>query len=150
MPDSPGEGSRFSADLYELYEVAQNDLRPLAEQYSGYSAKVDQTTAFNLDPAPVAGVMSRGSGIFRSGSALLALRDDVQYAFAKSSENIEAAATTLIEVAENYAGADDETQSDFNALLAEGFPDGEEPGTPPRPPVYPDGSRNQGRPVPED
>lgn len=35
MPDAPGEGGKFAADLYELYEVAQKDLRPLADLYSG-------------------------------------------------------------------------------------------------------------------
>lgn len=148
MPDSPGTGGQFAADLYELYEVAQNDLRPLAEQYSSFSAKLQQSSGYELDPPPVAGTVVGGSGIFRSGSALLALRDDVQYAFAKSSENIESAAATLITVAESYADADDETRSDFDAFMAEGFPDGETPG-PPHSPVYPDSSRS-GDPVPRD
>lgn len=149
MPNSPGEGGRFTADLYELYEVAQNDLRPLADQYSGYSAEVDRTTAFNLDPTAVAGILAKDNGVFRSGSALCTLRDELQYAFAKSSENIEAAATTLIDVAEDYAAADDETQSDFDAFLAEGFPDREVPG-PPASPVYPDEDRYRGGPVAKD
>ncbi len=148
MPDSPGEGGQFAADLYELYEVAQKDLRPLAELYSGYSAKLAQSAAYNLNPASVAGTMSRDNSIFRSGSAILALRDEVQYAFAKSSENIESAAVTLIEVAENYAATDDETQSDFNALMSDGFPDGET-SSPPHKPIYPDDSRHGG-PIPRD
>jgi hypothetical protein len=138
MPDSPGEGGQFAADLYELYEVAQNDLRPLAEQYSGYSAKLSQSDGYNLDPSAVAGTMTRDNSFFRSGSDIVALRNDVQFAFAKSSENIEAAAVTLIGVAESYATADDEAQSDFDALMSEGFPDGET-GRPPHHPVYPGG-----------
>ncbi|WP_335991594.1 hypothetical protein [Glycomyces sp. MUSA5-2] len=143
MPDSPGSGGQFAADLYELYEVAQNDLRPLAEQYSGFSAKLQQSSGYNLDPAPVAGTVAGGSGIFRSGSALLALRDDVQYAFAKSSENVESAAATLIDVAESYADADDETRADFDSFKAEDFPDGETP-RPPHNPVYPGNERSSG------
>ncbi|HEU5128279.1 MAG TPA: hypothetical protein VFU12_09850 [Glycomyces sp.] len=149
MPDPPGEGGRFAADLYELYEVARNDLRPLAEQYSGYSAEVDRTTAFDLDPTAVAGTMSKNNGIFRSGSALCTLRDELQYAFAKSSENIEAAAVALIDVAEDYAAADEETQSDFDAFMAEGFPDRETP-EPPSSPVYPDEDRYRDGPAPKD
>ncbi|MCC3763580.1 hypothetical protein K3N28_10900 [Glycomyces sp. TRM65418] len=149
MPETPGEGGQFAADLYELYEVAQKDLRPLAEQYSGYSAALAQSSAYELDPSPVAGAAFPGGGIFRSGSALLTLRDEVQYAFAKSSENIESAAVTLTQVVENYASTDDETQADFDSLTAEGFTDD---GTrrPSSEPVYPEGRSNSGGPIPRD
>ncbi|MQM28346.1 hypothetical protein [Glycomyces albidus] len=137
MPDSPGDGGQFTADLYELYEVAQNELRPLARLYGDFSSTVDETRSCNLDPAPVGGSVGRGQSALRSGSALVSLRDDVQYAFARSSENIETAAATLVEVTENYADTDDTTRADFESFKAEDFPT----GTTPRPtpaPVYPD------------
>jgi len=146
MPDTPGSGGEFAADLYELYEVAQNDLRPLAELYSGLSSKVDETGSCNLDPMPTGGTVARGQRALRSGSALVALRDDVQYAFARSSENIEAAAATLIDVTDSYADTDDATRADFDAFQAEDFPTGQTP-PPPRPPVYPESvDRNESAP----
>ncbi|WP_112134534.1 hypothetical protein [Glycomyces dulcitolivorans] len=148
MPDSPGEGGQFAADLYELYEVAQNDLRPLASLYSGFSSQVDETGSCNLNPAPVAGTVARGQSALRSGSALVSLRDDVQYAFARSSENIESAAATLIDVTENYADTDDATRTDFDSYRSEDFPTGQTP-PPPRDPVYPE-SEGRSQPVPKD
>jgi len=149
VPDSPGEGDKFAADLYELYEVAQKDLRPLADLYGGLSRQLEKSSDYELNPRPVAGVVSRGQGIFRSGPGLLALRDDVQYAFARSSENIETAAATLIEVAENYAAADEDTQADFEAQQAEDFPAGKDRG-PSSAPVYPDGHGRHSAPLPKD
>ncbi|PRY60973.1 hypothetical protein [Glycomyces artemisiae] len=146
MPDSPGSGGQFAADLYELYEVAQNDLRPLAELYSGFSSQIDETGAYSLDPPPASGIVARGQSALRSGSALVSLRDDVQYVFAMSSQNIEAAAATLITVSETYADADDETRADFDASKADDFPNGNTPAPPP-PPTYPAGS---GAPIPKD
>ncbi|RRR99371.1 hypothetical protein [Glycomyces terrestris] len=146
MPDSPGEGGQFAADLYELFEVAQKDLRPLAELYSGFSSSVDGSNSYDLDPAPAGGTVFGGQGALRSGSALTALRDDVQYAFALSSQHIESAAATLIEVAESYAGTDDETRSDFDAFVSENYPDGAE-STPAASPTYP---ASGGGPVPRD
>ncbi|MFB9658431.1 hypothetical protein ACFQS3_19525 [Glycomyces mayteni] len=148
MPDSPGSGGQFAADLYELYEVAQNDLRPLAEQYSALSSKVDETGACNLDPMPTGGTLAGGQRSLRSGSALVALRDDVQYAFARSSENIEAAAVTLIDVTDSYADTDDATRADFDSFRAEDFPTGQTQ-PPPRPPVYPEAS-DRNEPTPRD
>lgn len=138
MPDSPGSGGQFAADLYELYEVAQNDLLPLAQVYSDLSTQVNESASYDLDPPPVAEVVARGQSALRSGAGLQAIRDDVQYAFARSSQNIESAARTLIEVTESYADADDATRSDFDDLVSDGFPDGV-PTAGPRDPVYPSG-----------
>ncbi len=151
MPDTPGEGDKFAADLYELYEVARSDLQPLADLYGGFSRSVDQSNEYNLNPPPATGVVGRGQGALRSGSRLAALRDDIQYAFARSSQNIESAATTLLEVAENYANADEEIQADFEAKKVEDFPSDESlRRSDPPPPVYPDGNGNHpGQPTPK-
>ncbi|GAA1689093.1 hypothetical protein GCM10009830_40820 [Glycomyces endophyticus] len=143
MPDSPGEGGQFAADLYELYEVAQKDLLPLAETYSSLSAQVGRSSDFDLDPPPVAETVARGQSALRSGSGLQAIRDDVQYAFARSSQNVESAARTLIEVTENYADTDDATRSDFDSLVTDGFPSGV-PTAGPHDPVYPSGTGGRG------
>ncbi|GAA2126976.1 hypothetical protein GALLR39Z86_09810 [Glycomyces algeriensis] len=144
MPDSYGEGSQFAADLGELYEVATKGLRPLSNEYSRFSSKIEEATQYDLDQPPTGGAVSRGQSALQSGRALTSLRDDIQFAFARSCENVESAAVTLIEVANTYAAVDEETQSDFDAYLA----DNELAGpmmAPPKAPVYPD-SRNQVRP----
>jgi hypothetical protein len=145
MPDSYGEGGQFAADLGELYEIATKSLRPLAGDYSRISSVFEESNAYDLDQPPTGGTVSRGQSALRSGAALTALRDDLQYAFAKSCENVESAAATLIEVANNYAAADEETQADFDSYLADNDLAGPTLA-PPRPPVYPEG-RNESRPL---
>lgn len=144
MPDSYGEGGQFAADLGELYEVATKGLRPLSNEYSRFSSQFEDSTQYDLDQPPTGGTVSRGQSVLRSGAALTALRDDLQFALARSCENVESAAVTLIEVANNYAAADEDTQSDFDAYLADNDLAGPTMA-PPRAPVYPDG-RNQVRP----
>jgi hypothetical protein len=144
MPDSYGEGGQFAADLGELYEVATKGLRPLSNEYSRFSSTFEDSTQYNLDQPPTGGTITSGQSALRSGGALTALRDDLQYAFAKSCENVETAAVTLIDVANTYAAADEDTQSDFDAFLADNDLAGPTMA-PPRDPVYPDG-RNHGQP----
>jgi hypothetical protein len=144
MPDSYGEGGQFAADLGELYEVATKSLRPLSSEYSRFSSTFEDSTQYDLDQPPTGGAVSRGQSALQSGAALTALRDDLQYAFAKSCENVESAAVTLIDVANNYAAADDDTQADFDSYLAENDLTGPTMA-PPKPPVYPE-SGNQPRP----
>lgn len=69
--------------------------------------------------------------------------------YARSSENVEAAANTLMAVAESYAATDDEAQADFDALQAEGFPNGDQVlGI--SAPAYPESGRGQTQPRPRD
>lgn len=144
MPDSYGEGGEFAADLGELYEVATKGLRPLSNEYSRFSSAFEDSTQYDLDQPPRGGTVSSGQSALRSGGAVTALRDDLQYVFAKSCENVESAAVTLIDVANNYAASDEDTQSDFDAFLADNDLAGPTMA-PPKPPVYPDG-RNQALP----
>jgi hypothetical protein len=120
-------------------------LRPLSNEYSRFSSTFEDSTQYDLDQPPTGGTISRGQSALRSGGALTALRDDLQYAFAKSCENVESAAVTLIDVANNYAAADEDTQSDFDAFLADNDLAGPTMA-PPKPPTYPD-SRGQSRPL---
>ena len=149
MPDSPGEGGKFAADVYELYDIARTDMRELADKYSDLSVQVGETSGDNIDPPPPTGNVGRGQSALRSGPLLTSLRDELQYAYARSSENVVAAANTLMAVAESYAATDDETQADFDALKAEGFPNGDQVLAISSP-DYPASTRGETQPRPRD
>jgi hypothetical protein len=150
MSDSPGAGGKFAADIYELYDVARTDMRELADKYSDLSGQVGETSGDNIDPPPPTGNVARGQSALRSGALLSSLRDDLQYAYARSSENVEAAANTLLAVAESYAATDEETQSEFDALQTENHPDGTPPMLGISPPAYPGSTGGHGQPRPRD
>ncbi|MFY1699928.1 hypothetical protein [Solwaraspora sp. WMMA2101] len=128
-----GSGRELGAHLYYLYRAGRNELPAVAAVYAQLTSGIHGTAG------ALASQFDRpGLGMEPAHLRLLELRDETHDVLRQTCLRMQQVGTALVEIADAYAGTDQEAANEFSRLLdkyAEDFRD-PPPAVPPPPGVH--------------